>query len=484
MDRGTFLFGTINSLGVAALARPARRVLRITAGPLGHDLDPYLDAEHGVDELAWLYADGLVGWNDGLVPVLAERLPEWSVGKSVYHYRLRDVRWHDGRHVRASDIADAISALRRTPWGTREPYVWVSHVRVTGDREFEVHLREPHDDFVRSFFGPYGYPALPLIRHDAGRRPIGTGPFAVRRRPEPERWLLERWTGSPRGTSPLDGIELRLVTLDVTANVQLIAGEADIALPLPPRPLGMGNFRRVRRVTSTAVLMINTAGVLDTVAARHAFAAVANVPVLQRAFDRERTSLLASLLLTSESDSAFARLLEFHPERGAALRALMGDRELTLVYVAGSPAHERTMTMLQQQLKAVGLRSVLRPYPAFMYTGSAGPLRSGKFDVAVYGLLYRNNPDLAADWLCRNRPPNGGNFARWCDPVFEGAIGSGAQSRAIERIYSEVGCIPLSRAYENIGVGPAVVGFAQPLPLVPATYGCVRWDLSAQRASL
>jgi ABC-type transport system substrate-binding protein len=477
MRRRTFICGAIATTAWAACSAADVPVLRIAAAPLGHDIDPYLDAERGVDELAWLFGDGLTGWNGRLVPVLAQNLPDVSRDGTVYRYRLRDAVWHDGRPLRASDVANAFAKIRTTPWGTHEPYARVVGVRADGPRDVTVRLDAPYRRFAATFFGPVGYPALPLLRHDGGPVPLGTGPFAVRRRLDLTRWSLVRWPHSPRGTGELRAIDLTLLGTELAANVQLLSGEADIALPLAPSAVGAEHFTRIPRVTSAAVLLINAEGLLRTAAVRHAFAAVAHVPSLQRAYDRRRKDVFASIMMEGPNDRALEAALTSRPEVARVLAGVTRDRELVLTYVSGAPAHERTMTLLQQNLAAAGLRSTLRPYPIALYTGPIGPLRKGTFDVAMDGLDYGADADFAADWSCANRPPHGGNFARWCDPAFDRAVRARAPDKALRRLYDDLPFVPLSRAYEYIGVAPRVGGFALAGPSLPATYLCARWTV-------
>jgi ABC-type transport system substrate-binding protein len=204
---------------------------------------------------------------------------------------------------------------------------------------------------------------------------------------------------------------------------------------------------------------------------------------LQRVFDRRRHSLLATLVFDASNDPGFERLLGRDRSAPAALRAALQGRDLTIAYVRGSPSHERTATLLQQLLQQAGVASTLRPAPGFAYQGADGPLRTGRFDVAISGLVYGDQPDLPADWSCSERPPKGGNFARWCDAAFEAAAGRGDVAAMLRRLYDSVACIPLTRAYEDLGVARRVGGFSAPEPLTPATYGCTAWRVSAGVAS-
>ena len=454
------------------------RRLRLAALPLAHDIDPYRDAEPGADELAWLYGDGLVGWENGPVPLLAARLPEAVDGGRRYRYALREARWHDGAPLRAQDIAAAFATVRATRWGTHRPYRSVREVVVRDERHFDVVLDSPDHGFVRSFFGPYGTPALPVLRHAADGTPIGTGPFALRARPELGRWVFEPRRTSPRGVAHLGALEVRLLGSERTAGVMLLSGEADIALPLTPAAAAGGRFARVRRFTSTAVLLCNVQGALASAAARRAFAGSVDVPRLQRVYVRQHGVPLASLLMAGPNDATFASALAPDPTAPERLRRHLGQRELIVAYVAESPAHQRVFAYLFDALARAGIQARALPAPGTVYLGAAGPLRTGRFDVAIDGFTYADDPDLASDWTCANRPPAGGNFARWCDAAFDGAIRRGDRAAALRRLYEELVCIPLARAYEDIGVGPRVRGFTPPAPLVVATYGCARWNLA------
>jgi ABC-type transport system substrate-binding protein len=449
---------------------------------LGHDIDPYRDAELGVDELAWLYADGLVGWRNGVVPLLAS-LPDLRNSGLVYRYTLRATRWHDGATVRAKDVAIALDQVRASVFGSREPYRFVRDLVVHDDRHFDVVLQTARPGFERAFFGARGVPALPLIRHASDGIPIGTGPFVVRARPELGRWRLERYDGSPRGAARLDGIQLRLLSSEVTANVQLLSGEADIALPLTPAALRSDRYQAVPRFTSVAVLLLNARTVFGDAALRRAFAQAIDVPALQRAYDRRRTKLLASIFLSGGNDLALANALQPASSAVADFQTRIAGKTLTIVYIRGSPAQERTALLLQQSLRPCGVAADLRGFPATVYQTEEGPLRRGTFDVAVYGLVYGDPRELAADWSCSSLPPHGGNFSRWCDERFDDAVARNDVRAMERRIYDSVACIPLTRAYELLGIARTVSGFAAPEPLVPATYGCTEWALMPSSTS-
>jgi ABC-type transport system substrate-binding protein len=467
--RSDFLVG----VAAASSLRPETRRLNVVAAPLGHDIDPYRDPERGVDELAWFYADGLMGPKGR--PLLAASTPESRDGGRTYRYTLRPTSWHDGAPVTAHDVRSAFAAVSETQWGTHEPYRSVRNIEVLDDRRFDVQLRAPKRDFEQTFFGAFGVPALPLIRHASDGTPVGTGPFAVAARPEANRWVLRRWDGSPRGIPALSEIGVRIMDFAPTRAIQMRTGEAQIALPLAPDAI-TGPFVTVRRVTSTAVILFNTARMFREASTRRLFARVVDMPALQRRYlNNIGEPFFASLLLGGMNDQMWRNALINESSATLSLRNACGDSPATLTYVAGSPSHERTMTYVQQMLATSGCRSELRPESPARYLSAEGPLRTGAFDLAVMGYAYVDGSDLAADWSCANIPPHGGNFARWCDPETERALGRGNANAVLRRLYDQMVCLPLGVASERVGVSLAVAGVTPPDPLTPFTYRCADW---------
>ena len=468
--RTEFLAGAVAASFIQS--SPAR--LSIVAAPLGHDIDPYRDPERGVDELAWLYADGLVGPDER--PLLAASPPEVRDGGRTYRYTLRDVAWHDGAALTARDVQAAFRELRGGIWGTHEPYRSVRDIVRLDDRRFDVRLHEKRAGFVRSFFGPSGVPALPLIRHAADGTPIGTGPFAIAGRPESERWVLRRWDGSPRGKPLLAEIALRLIGFAPTRAIQMRTEEAHMAIPLAPEAI-TGPYLTHRRLTSVATLLFNAASIFRSARLRRLCATTVDVPALQKHYiNRPGSAVFASLLMNGPNDAAWERALT-RRTRGAGdeLHGALGDALVRLSYVAGSPAHERTMLVVQQMLASAGVASELRAKPMTNYLSNEGPLRAGDFDIGIVGYPNLDGSDLAADWSCNNIPPRGGNFARWCDGETERALHRGDTVAVLRRLYDEMAVLPLGIAEERIGVSLRLAGVAAPMPLVPFTYQCVDW---------
>ncbi|HYW54010.1 MAG TPA: ABC transporter substrate-binding protein [Dongiaceae bacterium] len=472
--RSEFLVSTAASV---AAVRARRSVLRLSALPAGHDVDPYRDAERGIDEIAWLYADGLVGWNGAPTPLLAARLPAIGDRGRRYRYDLREVRWHDGEPLRATDVVNAFAAVRRSFWGTYEPYRGVRAVVPTGERSFEVVLEQPNATFVRTFFGARARPSLPLLRSSPGSLPVGTGPFAVRERIESNRWRLEQAGDTVRGRARLDAIDLRYLFSRETEFVTLLTGETDVALPIPGRFPVSASFRRIRRSNGITLMLLNAEGPFGDFATRVALAGSLDVFLIQRGYDRHRASLLASFRLDRGNDPALARRLAPHPAAIGELSRRLSGHEVRLITLPGTSV-DIVMGLVRQRLvndAGVAVRMIRTPYDGLY--GPTSPLRTGDFDLALNSYAYVDAADLRADWSCAMRAPAGGNFSRWCDHELDAAIAKGDAAAAFRRLYDRLAAIPMSEAYEDIGVAHRVCDVPAPAALVPATYTCSDWRI-------
>jgi peptide/nickel transport system substrate-binding protein len=477
LKRSAFVAG----LALLAGARPrscaaSSRRFRVAVDALGSGLDPYRDAGSDVDRYAWIYGDGLTDGQHVPRPSLAE-LPERREKGLVYRYTVRGATWHDGRPLRADDVARALRGLHETvsPWLTYEPYSLIDDVAVRPPGVFEVRLHRPSPSFVRTFFSPYGHPALPLLRHDADAQPIGTGPFRLVRR-SADRYSFEAYTGSPRGAPASAALDVRLVPSSTTLGVELAAGEVDLVLPIVRGLPGSDRYHIVSRHAGTIVMLFNCDATFRTAELRRAVLRALDVDALQRTIDPGIDARTTGLLPPGERDDATFPFPARDVER--ARRELRGVTvPVTIVYLAESRRYARLALLLRQMLRDAGLTVEIAPRPQAMYQTALGPLRTGRFDLAVSGLPYDEQPDLAADWSCATIPPRGANYARFCDPVFERELTHASVRDALRTLMNRMPLIPLARSTESFGIGPNAIGFDAPPPFVPPTLSAQRWAL-------
>jgi ABC-type transport system substrate-binding protein len=351
----------------------------------------------------------------------------------------------------------------------------VDEVVVRAPDVFEIRLHRASPSFVRTFFSPYGRPALPLLRHNEDGSPIGTGPFRLLRRLQ-DRYAFEAFDGSPRGAPASAGLEVRLVPTRTTLGLELSAGEVDLVLPIVRGLPGSERYRIVSRHSGTIVVLFNCAAAFRTEALRRAALRSFDIDALQREVNPGLTSRTNGVLPPGDPNDVH---FQFPPHDVARAREeLRPIRDtVTIVYLADNPRYATLALLIAQMLNAAGVATEIVPRPQAMYESPIGPLRSGRFDLAVSGLPYDGRPDLSADWGCMSAPPQGGNFAHWCDPVFDRAAAAGDVRGALARLVRGVPFFPLARNEESFGMAPSIVGFEAPPPFVPPTLSVHRWAL-------
>jgi peptide/nickel transport system substrate-binding protein len=101
-------------------------------------------------------------------------------------------------------------------------------------------------------------------------------------------------------------------------------------------------------------------------------------------------------------------------------------RPLVLDAVAAteSPATGRFNLLLQQDLARLGIKTNLKSYAYNIIWASAaqgGINQTGRFDLEYSGWQPNSVEDHSYLFRCADRPPNGDNLARVCDPAIEAA---------------------------------------------------------------
>jgi ABC-type transport system substrate-binding protein len=477
MRRRTFVAGALSAFGAPTIVHADDpRQFRVAVDTLGSSLDPYRDHGSDLDRYAWIFGDGLTTGERVPRPSLAE-IPTEHDGGRTYRYELRSVRWHDGAPLRPSHISGAFRSLldATSPWLTYEPYSLVDDIAIKSGSVFEVHLHRASTTFVRTFFSPYGHPGLPVLRHNVDGDPIGTGPFRISRR-SGDRYAFRAYGGSPRGPPASEGLDVRLVPSATTLGLELSAGEVDLALPIVLGIPAADRYRIVSRYNGIIVLLFNCAAAFHTPDLRRAVLRAIDVDELQRTIDPGIDTRVRGMLQPGSSDDMpFPFPARDRDRARLELRGITSP--ITLVYLAESRRYARLALLLAQMLEAVGMNVDIVPRQQAVYQSSLGPLRTGRFDIGVYGFPYGDVPNLAGDWSCGAIPPHGANYARLCDDALDRAVASGAIRDALRVLLNDVPVIPLARNVESFGIGPRALGFEIPPPFVPPTISAHRWQL-------
>ncbi len=440
----------------------------------GNGLDPYRAYGADVDRYAWFFGDGLTFGQREPTAMLAE-VPSVSADGRTYRYTLRTVYWHDGTRLHARHVADALNTLRHavSPWITYQPYALVDDIRIRGSDVFDVRLHRRSGSFARTFFSPYGKPALPLLRHDSANIPIGTGPFRFVGEVG-GRIRLDAFDGSPRGKPASRALDVHRVASATTLGMELASGEVDLALPIVRGLPAANRYRTVSRHAGTIALLFNCSATFRTPALRRAVLRAMDVDSMQRTIDPTTNVRVRGILPPGDPDDVPFPFPPHDPPRARdELRGVQA--EVTIAYLAESKRYAHLALLVAADLDAAGLKTSILARAQAVYEGPLGPFRTGGFDLAITGFPYTEMPDLIADWGCTAHPPNGGNYARFCDPLFDRIAQRRSLREALQVLEDDVPFIPLARNVESFGIGRYTTGFVVPPPFVPVALGAHHW---------
>ena len=182
---------------------------------------------------------------DTIVPDLAESW-SWSDDRKRVTFKLRQgVKWHDGKAFTSKDVGctfDLLLGKAKEGLRLNPRQVWyhnVANVRLDGDYEVTVELKEPQPSFLALLASGYTpiYPCH-VSQREMRTKPIGTGPFkfvefrrneVVKLVRNPDYWK--------KGRPYLDAIEARIIPSRSTRILAFVSGEFDMTydtdIPIP-----------------------------------------------------------------------------------------------------------------------------------------------------------------------------------------------------------------------------------------------------------
>jgi ABC-type transport system substrate-binding protein len=356
-------------------------------------------------------------------------------------------------------------------WGHQRPFSLVSRIDVWDQWHFTVHVSEPDRRFPLAFFTPFGSPGIPLVR--PGRLPVGTGPFALTAR-TPDAATFRRWDGSPRGVPRVDAAQLSYLASDQTQNVMLFGGQTDVAFFVSHQEVMRRRAPYFRRRSGVAYIVINTRGALSHAQQRDAFEAAIDRDVIAQKVYRGWSPVYDTVVAPTATVPAVSVVRRYDP---AFAKSVLGKLEKPIELVAYADT-EPILLLVQDQLERAGIRASIRTYPVQQYLAPEGPLRSGKFDVALFGEYFSLDPDLASTWGCNAIPPNGGNFSRLCDRRLDVFARSGNLRGALDVLRDDAAVVPLVRSVQCIGLSTRLRGAHDPPDLVSSVFQSPQWSIS------
>ncbi|MDE2570926.1 MAG: ABC transporter substrate-binding protein [bacterium] len=458
-----------------------RSILRLAGFAHSSVLDPYTTQTPAVSDMAWLYADGLVGvGRHGPVGLLAEQVPTTRNGGispdglAVTYTLRRGVRWHDGLAFTAGDVVAAFQRVQDSGWRGNRPYSLVRSVEALSPHRVRVSLERPDPLFPFGFFSAYGEPNLPLVR--AGRSPVGTGPFAIRGFSNSTgAYTLQSWSSSPRGPSSVAEIRYTFVPDQNTEAVGFAAGEYDIALIVPHAFVESRHLRFARYTGGALMLFANVSGVLSDARLRELTFSAINREALRRKALGD-WGLPANTIVAPELSGAL-RVPEIRPDPERVRQRLQSlyPKSVQLTFAGLPGLGDNIGLLLQAQLRSAGIDLEVKTFSPQEYFAPNGPLHGGHFDLALDGASYNRDPGLADSFSCA-AIDQGENFSRFCSPQLDRALASNDFELASRILWKNAVTMPLAQLVNCIGLGPRVKNF-HVQNYVPITYFCNEWSL-------
>ncbi len=229
----------------AAPCPAAERIFSELIGSPPVSLDPAKSGHIQDDQVMWPLYDALTQLSaDGtrMLPALAERWESSADGLTHTFALRRNVRFHDGSLLDAVAVKASYERqyLPGSPfYSSTPPNAYekvlaglIQEVRIVDSRTVSIVTKysRPQQFALVKIVSPK---ALAEHRGDLSRTPVGTGPFRLERWDEGQVVLApfaQSWHGRPK----LDGVRFVAQAIDEKALGQLIAGEFDLLVNVPP----------------------------------------------------------------------------------------------------------------------------------------------------------------------------------------------------------------------------------------------------------
>jgi peptide/nickel transport system substrate-binding protein len=509
--------GCSRGTGQARYAAP--HDLRIADEADPSSLNPLLAHDQVTIGFDLLFVQTLVGVDaaNRLVPVLITRVPTRANGDIsrdgrtiVYHLR-RGVRFADGKPLTSADVAFTFAAIvdPRNPFLSEDAYRRVSSLSTPDPHTVVVRLHAPWNAAVRELFAQSDFAFGILPRHAFASTSLrgapweehafGTGPFRVTQWRRGDRIVLEpNPYFSPR--PKLTRIEFIMIPDFNAALVALRSGGIDLARVLSLQASEAASLTGIRTVATPIngidMLALQTAGApTDDIRVRRAIAEALDVPQIERLFHglypRAATFLppvfewhdrsLAPIAHYEPAANANLDAAGWHLERGARTK---NGKPLQLLFVMASNSAAGVAAIVQRELATVGIDVLIKAFPTTDFNAPAGPIRSGRFNIALQGWIGGADAEQSVVFSC-TQVQGGDNISRFCDRSFEEAfqdqaVTSDPRSRAadfqtLQRIvHDRVPVVPLDYPKYFDVMNLRVTGFARNMLAFPVS--AERWD--------
>ncbi len=366
----------------------------------------------------------------------------------VYHLR-HGVRWQDGAPLTSADVKFSWQAVVNRDNNTlhREGYTEVASIDTPDPYTVRVHLKRRYPPFVSKFFTPLqegGKPILPA--HVLGRyksinqvpfnaAPIGSGPFKFVRWERGRQIVFERNPLYYRGVPKLERVVFTIIPNDQTILNEVRLHHVDLVAS--PAITQYRQYRQLKDVTtelypwnSQALFIMNQSHPgLDDVRVRGALAKSIDYDAIIAKLTQNTATPAHDIIPPTAIGYTFNPAYKYDPAAANAILDEAGYKrgpdgvrskgathlDYTLDIIAGSDSERMTAVQVQQYFSAIGVRLAVKTYAYNTIFTPEGPIYSGSYDFATYGVTLSWDPDMLYYVGCDYFYPKGENVYRYCN---------------------------------------------------------------------
>lgn len=438
-------------------------ILRVAIQSESKNLNPLL-ASNTTDVLidAMIF-DPLVTANaqGDFVPVLASVVPTQENGgiskdglTITYHLR-NGMTWSDGAPVTSNDVKFSWMAMMNPENNvvSRHGFDEVRSIDTPDATTVVLHLKEKFAPIIAAFFGPSDSPAFVAPAHLLAKyknvnmipfnnEPVGSGPFKLAEWVKGDHITLvpneKYFLGAPK----LKQIELRIIPDENTSLNLLRTHDIDWmfepSYSTYPSLKGMNDVRiHYNNINGWEGMFMNVAHApLNDVTVRRAIAyAIDKKQLLDTLTFGQETLATEDIsdwmwaynpnVTTYAHDTAKAKsMLEADGYRpGSDGIMVKNGQKLSLLLVTNvsNVTRRKASLLVQEQLRQAGIDVQFKYFDAATLFAPApvGILQDGKYDLTLIGWFAGVDPDNSSNYACKNVPPGGYNYTRYCSKAMD-----------------------------------------------------------------
>jgi peptide/nickel transport system substrate-binding protein len=399
------------------------------------------------------------------LPMLASVVPTTqnggisADGLTVTYHLVKNAKWTDGVPVTSKDVKWSWSAIMNSANNvvSRHGYDFVKSVDTPDDYTVVVHLAQKFSPFVNTFFAESDQPFPIVPEHVLAKYPninevqfssepnVSDGPFRFAEWSRNDHITLVRNDDFFLGKPNLDRIEIKVIPDEDTSVNLLRTHGIDYMFQASQR-----TYNEVKDIPEIKMVWVNVNGYYD-IQLNHARPYLNDRNVRDAiAYSIDKNELNKTLTFNTQTVAtedipdwmwAFDPTVHSPPHDPAKARELLkasgwapgpdgimrkNGEPLVLVMVSNnSNATRKQMSVqVQQMLKQSGIDAEIKYYPGdvlFAPAGMGGILQLGRFDLSVAGWYAGIDPDDSSQFLCKDFPPGGYNYSRYCNKDMEAA---------------------------------------------------------------